>query len=201
MNLKKSFSFLFMVAALLIAVNVLCAQETKTPFGNVSKISKPSPPKRDSNAKGGFYRLDLTMLEMEEGNTISTRSFSLWLKATAGDYGVLRISNSVPIVGDAMSENILSTTEKPAKPAQKSVSVDLSCTLKEIASGLELNITGTVGGVVPPEKGKQYPPVFRNISIRATALLTPGKSTTISSIDDPGSNRHFQIDATATKIK
>lgn len=194
MNLKKSFPFLFLVVASLIAVDSLCAQDP------VRRIPNPSS-RRESNVKGNFYRLDLSMREMEDGKTISTRNYSLWMRAN-GEPGILRISHDAPITSRSIIEEPTSPPKKQAIFVEKkSISVDLTCFLKETDSDLELNVNGEIKGIIPPEKGMEYPPVYRHITLVSTALLTPGKPATISSVDDPGSNRQFQIDATATKTK
>ena len=194
MNLRKSFSFIFLVVASLIAVNTLCAQEPARRGPN------PTAPKRVLNVKGSFYRLDLALQEREDGKIISTRNYSLWMRANGGA-GILRITHDAPVASRSPFEDSDSSPKQRTRIIQKSIKVDLTCFLKEDNSGLELNVNGEIKGVIPPEKGMEYPPVYRNITLASTALLVPGKATTISRVDDPGSNRQFQIDATATKIK
>jgi hypothetical protein len=46
----------------------------------------------------------------------------------------------------------------------------------------------------------QLPPVVRQIQINGTTRLTTAKPILIGSMDDPNSNRQFQLEMTATKL-
>jgi hypothetical protein len=44
-------------------------------------------------------------------------------------------------------------------------------------------------------------PVFHAISQHLRTVLTPGKPQMITSVDDPNSNKRFQVEVTATKVE
>jgi hypothetical protein len=46
----------------------------------------------------------------------------------------------------------------------------------------------------------QLPPVVRQIQINGTTRLITAKPILIGSMDDPNSNRQFQLEMTATKL-
>jgi hypothetical protein len=45
------------------------------------------------------------------------------------------------------------------------------------------------------------PPVVRQIKINGDTLLVLGKPIVIGSVDDPNSNKQFQLEVTVTKLK
>jgi hypothetical protein len=58
----------------------------------------------------------------------------------------------------------------------------------------------SITDMMPPEKAGD-PPIFRNISMESMALLSPGKSATVSKVEDPITKHRFQVDVTGTKLK
>jgi hypothetical protein len=199
MRLRKSCVYLIIILTSFIGIAALRAQDAINPFKAIPLI--PSP---EAAPEGGFYRLDITMHEMEDGKTLNTRNYSISMKANK-DTGAIRISHDVPITSGATPDPLAAApagpVKSPFKSTQKSVSVSLDCVLKEKDSNLELGLRGEISGVIPPDQVKGYPPISRDIFLVSTAPLTPGKTTMISSVDDPGSNRQFKIEATATKLK
>jgi hypothetical protein len=91
----------------------------------------------------------------------------------------------------------------PSSMSYRKVGVSINCTLTETDGNPSLSLNLDISGVAPSEKGADLPSlvIFRSVSISAEAMLTPGKSTMISSVDDPAIKRRFQVDVTATKIK
>ncbi len=177
------------------------AKVIETPFGTVIRPADAAP--TSANLPASYYRLDIVIKEMQEGKILNSRNYSLWLKTESPRSigGVLRISNEVPVAAPPVQDVAPSSQGKPARTREKRVSVDLTCRLTEIGSYLELGLSGNISGVIPPEKDKGFPQLYRDLEIVTFAPLTPGKTMTISSVDDPSSNRRFQIDVTANKLK
>lgn len=144
----------------------------------------------------GFYRLDFTWREMEDGKLINTRNYSLWLQT--GEKGVsVRAGAQIPVVRGG-------TADKPTSVTYSNTGIDISCHIMEIDNAPMLTVTGSINSAVNPQAGqenKPEAPTFLTINLEAVALLSPGKVTTISSVDDPGSKHRFQLDVTATKLK
>jgi len=51
------------------------------------------------------------------------------------------------------------------------------------------------------DRSPALPPVVRHIEINGSTALVTGKPILIGSMDDPNSNRQFQLEVTATKLK
>jgi hypothetical protein len=175
--------FSFMIAIALIAASAATAQQQPVPFA----------PKKDVS----FYRLDFVLRELDDGKIVNARSYSMWLKTDSVWAGNLRAGNDIPVA-------TIPTQEKPAEVSYKNIGFQMDCALDEIDNNPVLTISGSISAVLPPDQAhdpKSTLPVFRKIAFKSVALLTPGKATMVSSIDDPGSKRRFQLEVTAIKLK
>jgi hypothetical protein len=182
MNSTKIFVSLSLILMLLFGATGLFAQETTPPIRTSARLNEKP---------GDFYRLDLVMRETENGKTTSTRSYTLFMRANDTNQGYVRAGNDIPMANPT-----------PTTRDYRGSGVDLSCMLSDIDSdSVQLRLQGSVSSVVPSEKGLENRPVFRTMSFSAGTPLIPGKTTMVSSIDDPSNNRRLQIDATATKLK
>ncbi len=143
------------------------------------------------------YRLDFSFLELEDGKKINTRRYTLDL--TAGTQNQLKIGARVPV----------SSGTNSAIPSNNFQYMDVGTTIwanlavegegelrldvKSDVSNLDLNSGHDHNGASPP--------VVRQIQIGGTTLLVTGKPILIGSMDDPNSNRQFQLEVTATKLR
>lgn len=176
---RKVFCLLSFVIVLIVAI-AAPAQQTPSPF----------PPKKDVS----FYRLDFVMRELDDGKAVNTRSSSILMKAD-GVYATLKSGYDTPVT---LNPN------QGGSSNYRNVGFQLDCALDEIDNNPVATISASISDVLHPDQtneAKPTPPVFRNIAFKSAALLTPGKPTTVSSIDDPNSKRRFQLEVTATKLK
>ena len=187
MTIKKA---TLVIAIALFALNpFLPAQQPPVP---PSPPVPASPPRMaDSPKPAAFYRLDFAIREMEGEKLLDTRNYSLWAQAGAGRSEKMTAGSEVPYSSGQGSTNY------------RKVGVSINCMLTETDGNPSLWLNLEMSGVAPSEKGEDLPSpvVFRSVSISAAAVLTPGKSTMISSVDDPATKRRFQVDVTATKLK
>jgi hypothetical protein len=52
-----------------------------------------------------------------------------------------------------------------------------------------------------PEEQHSTQPIIRQIKINGRTVTSLGKPVIIGSVDDPNSNRQFQLEATVTRLK
>jgi hypothetical protein len=153
------------------------------------------PPASSTPKEVNFYRLDFVLRELADAKIINSRNYSMWLRADRSGAGSIRVGNDTPV------QNI-PTQDKPTGLSYKNIGTQLDCELNEIDNSPVVNIAASIGDILPSEANEPKTlPVFRNITFRSAALLTPGKPTIVSSIDDPNSKRRFQLEVTATKLK
>jgi hypothetical protein len=180
---RMNFLFSAVIVLAFIGIGTAVAQQQPSPA--------PATPKDVS-----FYRLDFVVRELEADKIINSRSYGMWLKADRV-WQTLRAGNDMPVQS-------IPTQEKPAQQSYRHIGVQFDCALDEIDNNAVAMISASIVAILPTEQpNDQKPalPAFRTITFKSASLLTPGKPTMVSSIDDPNGKRRFQLEITATKLK
>jgi hypothetical protein len=175
MQTKMKFVWIGMVAALLAAP---CFPQT---------------PEQQSK----YFRLDVTVKELEGGKVLTSRSYSTTLSNEKGDNVSIRTGDKVPIV-----------TGKDQSVSYQDVGVNIDCNnLKLVDSEVALYIRANISSVVadvqakaPGESSGPGNPVIRNTSWGSTVLVPLKKAVTIFSSDGATTKRQTQLELTATPI-
>jgi hypothetical protein len=82
------------------------------------------------------------------------------------------------------------------------VGMNIDCRPHEQQEGVALDVTVDFSSVAPPsETSPSYNPVFRSNRSDVQTVVAFGKPTLITSLDDVESNRRYEIEVTATKVK
>ena len=146
------------------------------------------------------YRLDYVIHELDNGKQINQRKYSLSVEATQGrggkDWGQVRVGRRVPV---AVGVTGSSATQQIQ---YMEVGMNLDCALREedgsllLESRVEMSSVVTGGDLAAPGA-----PVTRQARANMVSVLTPGKPTIIGTLDDVDSNRSYQIEVTATRMK
>ncbi|HEY7353536.1 MAG TPA: hypothetical protein VH596_12280 [Terriglobales bacterium] len=163
--------------------------------------SKPNEP-ADNKPKPSMtkpvrpYRLDFSLNELQDGRRTNTRHYSLNL--TAGSSDEIKIGTRVPVRSSSFkgaSEALVATQFQ-----YLDVGTNIWAFLREVGDELQLEVRGEVSDL---DKGPDtdLAPIVRQMKISGTTLLVTGKPIVISSMDDPNSNRQFQLEVTATKLR
>ena len=193
--MKRRMMFLAVAAALL--GNTLCLVRAQN-----SEESSPEKPSAEKNAKPGqqgwtpqAYRLDFSFNELEDGKKINTRHCTLNL--TAGSANEVKIGTRVPVV----------TGASPAMPATNYQYMEVGTRIwasivVEGGAELRLDVRSEVSNF-DMSTGRDHPqvPVVRQVQINGTTRLVTGKPILVGSMDDPNSNRQFQLETTVTKLQ
>jgi len=134
------------------------------------------------------YRLEFNVRELENGKRLNSRNYMM--TAEEGDYARIRVGNRVPY----------QTAEKQYQ--YSNVGMNIDCRPREHESGVALEITVDFSSVAPQsETAPSFNPVFRSNRSEVQAVVALGKPTIVTSLDDVESNRHYEIEVTATKVK
>jgi len=186
--------FCILVVMLLAAV-ALIAQDTPA--------AKDTTPKKDVTAivkedAVPTYRFAFSVYELVDGKRTNQRDYSLLVQADGrGPYSKIKIGTKVPIV----------TSKEPTQYTYTDVGLELECSAVEttnnkLAVRIELNLSSfALSQQNANSNSDGLGPVFRTITQRLRSVLTPGKPQMIASLDDPNSNKRFQVEATATKVE
>jgi hypothetical protein len=182
---------MFLATAALIAQDTPPAKDT-TPKKDVQAIVKEDAVPT--------YRFAFSVYELQEGKRTNQRDYSLLVQADGrGPYSKIKIGTKVPIVtGNAQGNTQYTYTD---------VGLELECSAIETTNNklsvrIELNFSSIA---ISDQNANPNPeglgPVFRAISQHLRSVLTPGKPQMIASLDDPNSNKRFQVEVTATKVE
>ncbi len=156
----------------------LAAQETKSA---VSREEKPAV----------TYKLEFTLTELEEAARVNSRSYTLLLEEDA--WGRMRIGTRVPIsMGEGKGIQYMD------------VGFSLDCRLNQNKSGLRLETRLEVNSfapIPPSDASSSREPVLRNMRSELAASIVPGKPILLSSVDELGSRRRFQLEVTAKRME
>jgi hypothetical protein len=167
-----------MAFCLLLIPKSVCAQQEK---GKESVATEPKPVVT--------YRIEFNVREIEDGKRSNSRNYMMMVEE--GSFGNFRVGNRVPIVGG----------EKGLQ--YNDVGMNIDCRPRERGDGVSLEIRVESSSVIAQEQppGATTNPVFRQRRSNMTAVVTPGKPTLVASMDDVLSNRRYEIEVTATKVK
>ena len=170
-----------------------------------AKGTSEQPPKKDSGenreqaATNNFFKLAFVLYEVEDGKRTNQRDYMM-IGRTDNQPSSIRVSTKVPIT----------TSEKAGDKAYTYIDVGLriNCSMKEQEDRrLQFHCDIEMSSFVRPEQvagaiGQSGPeaPVMRTTRTESWALLTLGKPTAFTTVDDINSAKRLQVEVTATKI-
>ena len=159
----------------------LRAQEApKTPPPAIEKAVKPL----------SVYRLEFTVREVEDGKRLNSRIYTLSVED--GSHGSIRVGNRVPFSAGKDQFQYYD------------VGINIDCRLHERENFLLLDNTGIeISSIVKDESpsAASLNPVVRQARAQVDVAVTPGKPTMVTALDDVSSNRRYEVEVTATKVK
>lgn len=185
----------FVMTMLLLAGSNLAHAQEETTATNPSKASKPaaeeSKPKQDQREKPiQPYRLDFSVNELENGKKINSRHYSIDL--TAGSANQIKIGTRVPVATGGSGWQYMD------------VGTNIWANLRESADDLQLDVRSDVSNLdmdSAHDHNVVSAPIVRQIQINGSTLFVTGKVIVIGTVDDPNSNREFQVEVIATKLR
>jgi hypothetical protein len=164
------------------------------PAKNDSAVKKEAPEK--DVAPEAFYKLAFNISEIEDGKRVNQREYSM----------VSRNNDGRPV-------SIKSTTRVPINAPEKQLQyldagLDIRCfaprEVAGVAGKVAANCDVVISNFVVPDQSTEarngVGPVLRTTNTSAWAVVTLGKPTVMSIIDDVNSKKRIQIEVTATKI-
>lgn len=141
-----------------------------------------------------FYRLDLSVREMDGSKAVNTRNYTL--NAQGNEWGRFRVGSRIPVsTGTSSSEG-----GNSARWQYIDVGLNADCHIVESDPGPTLTWTIELSSVAP-EIGAAGQPIIRNVRSQGATLLFLNKPTVLSTSDDLSSTHKFVFEITATKVK
>ncbi len=147
-----------------------------------------------AKAPPATYRLQYTVSEVADGKRINSRTYDTLVLVNPSSPGVnwsqIRMGNRVPFTGG----------EKGAQYLDVGVSID--CGLRHNGDGMALTTRFDLSSLAPDEKMSiAGMPVLRSVRFTSEQNLVVGQKVPISGGDDVNTNRRFELEVLATRVK
>jgi hypothetical protein len=152
----------------------------------VAQEKDEKDPAKTPDKVTSFYKLDLTVREMDGSKVVSTRNYTL--NQLSGSWARFRVGSKIPIGGSGAATQYIE------------VGLNADCHIMESESGPFLNWTIDLSSVAP-ETVASGQPVIRNVRSSGQTTLSFNKPIVLSSSDDLNSTHKFVFEVTATKVK
>ena len=135
------------------------------------------------------YRIELNVREIEGGKRLNSRNYTMVVED--GSYGRTRVGNRVPVLTQEKNYNYYD------------VGMNIDCRPRGREDDVELDLGVELSSIVPQEQPQTAAanPVLRQQRSNVSSVVTLGKPTLVASMDDVLSNRRYEIEVTATKVK
>jgi len=153
------------------------------------------------------YRLDFSFNELENGKKINTRHYTI--STTAGSANEIKIGSRVPVAVSGESSTV------PPQYQYVDLGTYIWAMLRDKGAGfqpldgLQLEVRSEISATkhedvdaAPRAPHSTFTaPIISQIKINGATQLVLGKPLMIGVGDDPYSNRQYQLEVTATKLK
>ena len=132
------------------------------------------------------YRLEFRVHRHDEGKRVDTRNLKMLLED--GKKGTVRIGNRVP----------LPNASGGVQFADVGLNLDSSLRVRGEKVHLYLSLEMSEADAQP---GAQGPPMIRQVRTTVSTAITPGKATTVCTMDDAVEDRRYDLEVVAVKEK
>lgn len=149
------------------------------------------------------YRVEYTVREFEDSKRLNSRTYTVALSPILGKtsqtsaFGRIRAISRVPF----------EYGEQKATQYQD-IGINIDCALDEAENGVFVKTIFWSTSVVAPEAAtgegvNSVPtaPIARELRFEGKSLISLGKPTVISTLDDVTTNRRYEIEVTVTKVE
>ena len=115
---------------------------------------------------------------------------------------MIRVGDRVPVTTAAS----LSSAQPERQIQYLDIGLSIECSVTEQADKFIVGTDLSISSVVPPEPTSEARtgdgnPVVRQIRQEFTTIVSPGKPTLVTSIDDINGKKRLQVEVTATKLE
>lgn len=175
---------------LVFCANVVVAQDQTNSTSNEPNAAehqhssaKPTEAERPMTP----YRAEFAISELQDGKKINSRHYSMLLNV--GDWNDIKIGTKVPVA-----------TGQGTMFQYMDVGTSIRCKLMESGNEVAVDVRSDFSNFSSPEEARSSQPTIRQVSIEGNTVVSSGKPVVIGVVDDPSSDRQFQLDATVTKL-
>jgi len=146
------------------------------------------------------YKVDLTMRDATDQSAKSGRHYVMLVDTH--NAGTFKLGNREPVASGSFQPGAGANSLVNTQYTYIDTGVNIECRLEQPDNNSRLQLRADIDiSTVSPPKGSVPNPVIGQLKLNITALITPGKRTVVASIDDPVSNRKFDVEALITKAE
>ena len=210
MNVSKRVLVCLFVAMLLSWTGV--AQEKSTSRRDDSQAEGASRSGSADARARDTYKLDYTVTELEDGRKLNTRTYSLMCENEAnpqggGRWGAhLRVGSRVPVATAVPASGGTANGGGGSSPTSIQyidIGMNIDANMDTMEDGAltlysMVEMSSVADNASPA--GSFAAPVIRQLRASTNSVLTPGKPIVLSTADDVGSKRRFEVQVVATKV-
>jgi hypothetical protein len=175
-------------------------RQSKSDTGDEAKVENtPSAPsaKPERSKAVQPYRLDFAVNELQDGNKVNSRHYSMDL--TTGSADEIKIGTRVPVPTGPHGTGV-----SPTSFQYMDVGTTIWALLRESGDDWQLQVKSEISDIDKSprnDQGAELGPIVRQMKIEGSTLLVTGKPMVIGTLDDPNSRRQFQLEVTATRLR
>jgi hypothetical protein len=148
----------------------------------------------------GSYRLEFTVMEVEDGKTLNSRTYTMMLSGTP--LGQVRAGSRVPLETGGKRNSI-----EPMSSQYFDTGQNIDCRIvAEHGQYLVLDTSLDMSTLAPARPGGELSmsngyPIIRQLKARTWGAVDLGKPTVITSLDDLSTSRRFRLEVLVTRVK
>lgn len=196
--MRHALNTFLITAAILLCASAMARGQGQNETSNNSNPAASTESQKPAQLKAVRpYRLDFSLNELQDGKKTNTRHYTLNLTAGSGEE--IKIGNRVPVRSSSYKGHDVSGLAE-VQYQYLDVGTNIWAFLREIGDELQLEVKGDVSDL-DKAPSSDLGPIIRQMKISGSTLLVTGKPILIGSMDDPNSNRQFQLEVTATKLR
>jgi hypothetical protein len=182
------------IAIWLLAISMTFGYGLKSLYAQEDTKAAAEDDKAKSNSPAKplhAYRVDFSITELAESKKVNTRHYSM--VTNSGPWSTLKIGTRVPVATGSSGGG--------TQFQYLDVGTNIDCQVNEQGEDLSLNIRSEFSNLSSTEDQRSPQPIIRQIQINGRTITSSGKPVVIGAVDDPTSNRQYQLEAIVTKLK
>ncbi len=142
------------------------------------------------------YRLIYTLTESDNGKRIGIQHFSMVV--VTGQQVTLKQGDKVPVITGSYDKN---TASQQTQFTYLDIGMSFDSTLDRFADGLRLRSVVLQSSLADAQTNSPgLDPIVRQVELKGTSVITPGKPQMLGSIDIAGSTRHVDVEVVAEPL-
>ena len=142
------------------------------------------------------YRLVYTLTESESGKRIGVQHFAMVV--VTGQQVTLKQGDKVPVLTGSYDKN---SSSQQTEFTYLDVGMSFDSTLDRFANGLRLRSVVLKSSLAESQvNAPGQDPIVRQIELKGTSVIVPGKPQILGSLDIAGSTRHVDVEVIAEPL-